>query len=169
MPRERKSAVAAREQQQLEFALKELIGADKPRKVGRRGPPQVRDYLVDVITMMKSNNWSSAKPMHMVALYCWCHEQVYGVECAELTGSGKATTAARRGAAGAAARMLQGEFNGIPDAMARYINWVFKREVGREKWAKENGRDRGRMTWMVLFAGRAVLTDWRADRLRRRA
>jgi hypothetical protein len=167
VPRVKKSEYVAQEQQQLQLGLTELIGESKPR--GKRAAPSVDSFMVDIVTMMKSNNWSSAKPLHMVALYCWCHEKVYGVPCAELLGKGKATTAARKGAAGAAARMLQVEFNGHVEAMAKFINWVFKREVGREKWAKENNRDRSRMTWMVLFAGRAVLTDYRADKLRKRA
>lgn len=167
--RVRKAVVVAAEQQELQLGLSELIASKGDGKKRARSAPSVDSFMVDLITMMKSNNWSSAKPMHMVALYCWCHKQVYGVDCAELLASGKATTAARKGAAGAAARMLEQEFGGSPGDMARYINWVFKREVSREKWARENSRERGRMTWMVLFAGRAVLTDYRADKLRRRA
>lgn len=122
----------------------------------------------EVEVMRRTREWNKATSRHFVELYCWCHERVYGLEPAELRGTGKASVNARKGAISAAKKLMTDEFE-RPSQMAAFVDWAFKREIEREKWRKENGRtDAGRLTWQALFAGRAVITDYRATLLRKR-
>lgn len=161
MPRVLKADLAKQQQAQASQQLeKALVLKGKPRFAPRK------TVAAEVKTMVAGGKWERMRPTHFVELYCLGHLQVYGVEAAELTGSGKAAVNARKGAASAAARMLRQEFGDKPIDMVRYFDWTWKREVGREQWAKENQRERGRLTWQTMIAGRAILTDYRAAKLR---
>ena len=108
-----------------------------------------------------SGEWDGASPMEMVAAYALLHEHVYGVAPGELDPK------SRMYAAGAAARMLTGEFGGEPAEMAEFLRWTWDREAKREKDRRHNGRDGGRIGWRLQFGG-AILTDYRVSRNRRR-
>lgn len=106
-----------------------------------------------------SGDWEGARPLVFVAAYARLHELVYGLAPAELGPQ------ERKVAACAAARMLKREFDGDAAAMAVFVQWAWKREQGREKWRRANGRQGFRMTWRLLFGG-AILTDHRLEQLR---
>lgn len=112
--------------------------------------------------MRTCNDWTAARAVHFVALYAWCHEQVYGVAPAELT-TGKAGARIRLQATSAAARMLTQEFAGRPKAMAGFLRWVWQREKGREEWAARTGAQRGRVTWYKQFEERTMLTEFKVE------
>ncbi len=135
-------------------------------KMPRPKPRSRRTVAEEVAEMVRTQKWDQMRAAHFVELYALGHRQVYGVEAAELLGTGKASSNARKGAASAAERMLRQEFGGSALMMVRFFNWVWKREVQREQWAKENSRERGRLGWQVMIAGRAILTDYRAAQLR---
>lgn len=139
--------------------------------IERKSPIKMKptaQVAAEVEQMRRTREWSRATARHFVELYCWCHLHVYGLEPAELRGTGKSSVNARKGAISAAKKLMADEFE-RPSQMAAYIDWVFKREIEREKWRKENNRtDAGRLSWQTLFAGRAVVTDYRATLLRKR-
>jgi hypothetical protein len=138
---------------------------DRPRKTKPRGAPK-STIDAQLREMIATGDWSRARAAHFVALYQLGHETVYGCSAAELQGQGKASVNARKGALSAAKRLLEQEFGGRAKELARFFDWVWKREKQREVWAKENGRERGRLTWQIMIAGRAILTDYRASKLR---
>ncbi len=143
--------------------------AELAQAIDKMGTPKQRSRRTvaeQVAQIVKTKTWASLQPVHFVELYVLGHKAVYGVEPAELTGSGKGASNARKGAASAAGRMLRQEFGDRPTEMVRFFDWVWKREQGREQWRKENGREGGRLTWQVMIAGRAILTDYRAAKLR---
>lgn len=139
--------------------------------IERRSPAKMKptaQVAAEVEAMRRSRDWARATARHFVELYCWCHLHVYGLEPAELRGTGKSSVNARKGAISAAKRMLTTEFERTGQ-MAAFVDWAFKREIEREKWRAEQGRtDAPRLSWNALFAGRAVLTDYRASLLRKR-
>jgi hypothetical protein len=112
-------------------------------------------------SMAKSTDWSAATPRHILALYAWLHEKVYGVAPGELT------SRERLIATGAASRMLDRDFDGDQGAMVAYVLWTWKRERATEKWRRENGRVEGRrIGWRLQFNG-SLLTDYRIELARR--
>jgi hypothetical protein len=111
--------------------------------------------------MAQSTDWSEATARHMVALYAWLHEKVYGVAPGELT------SRERLYAAGAAARMLEKEFDGDPGAMATFVVWTWKREKKTEEWRRANGRTEGRRIGWRLQFNNSLLTDFRIEVKRR--
>lgn len=132
-------------------------------------PKRKRPSGITVASMVKahreadrrsaSDDWEGARPLVFVALYAILHEHVYGV-VEELK------TQDRKLAAFAAGRMLKGEFGGDAEAMASFLRWAWKREAGREKWRRDNGRQGLRLTWRLLFGGGYLMTDYRLDQLR---
>lgn len=159
--RTRHSVLAKQRQQTAAQQLVEVIDKmPKPR-------PRPRKTVVqETLDIAKAKEWDRLRPAHFVEMYVLGHKVVYGVEPAELTGTGKGQTNARKGAASAAERMLRQEFGGRQVDMVRFLDWVWKREKDKEKWRRENQREGARLTWQFLLAGRAVLTDYRAAQLR---
>ena len=109
---------------------------------------------------VEAGDWSRATPAHFVALYAIGHLNVYGVEPGELT------PPLRLAAAGAAARMLQNDFGGDAGKMHAFVRWTWERELEREQWRRDNGREGGRISWRLQFS-RAIWTDWRLDLARK--
>ena len=149
---------------------KQKLATELDSLIERKSKPRAKPAKAardEMFEMVKARDWKGATGNHFVELYAWCHEKVYGIEPAEIRGTSKAATTARKAAISMASRMLKSEFDG-PTQMANYLHWVFKREVEREKWRKENGREGGRITWRVVFAAGAVLTDYRIAKARQR-
>jgi len=116
--------------------------------------------LTEADEMLRSGNWEGAGVRHLVAAYDRCHTRCYGVEPAELGPS------ERFNASMLAATMLKREFNGDLVGMVEYMLWAWERELDREKWRRENGRDGGRIGVRLMFSG-ALLTDYRLHLARR--
>lgn len=114
----------------------------------------------DVVLMLKSGNWSDARPAHIVELYAWCHGTVYGVRPIELDTPGERGRKERMAAIGAARTLVDREFGGRVVECVTFLKWVWAREESREKWAKDNGKERGRLAWRALFCGRGILGDY---------
>lgn len=145
-------------------AITALVGKPRAKPNGQRkmGKRSVERAIVELAALRASGEWREARPAHFVALYAWCHEQVYGVAPAELDG------AAWLNAASAAARMMRAEFDGDGEALAEFMRWVWRREQAREKRRRAQQRDDvWRVSWRAMFTQRFLLTDYRIDRARR--
>jgi hypothetical protein len=153
---------AIEERRKLVAGLDSLI--ERKSKPRAKSAKNARE---EMLAMVKARDWKGATGNHFVELYAWCHEKVYGVEPGEIRGTSKAATTARKAAISMASRMLNSEFEGAV-GMANYLHWAFKREVEREKWRVENGREGGRITWRLVFAAGSLLTDYRIARARQR-
>lgn len=133
--------------------------ASKPKQVSNasmeRAAREVGEFL-------KTGEWSSAKPLHFVALYAWLHRKVYGVDTTELT----PTT--RLHACAMVALMLRKEFDGEQGKLADFMRWVWVRETEREKWRRENNRDGGSIGWRLQFAtGNRLVVEYRLSLARK--
>ena len=144
--------------------MAEMVGEPKERKRSMLSPAKA---LADVDQMRRHDAWSDARPVHLVALYCWCHEAIYGVAPDELA-TGQAGKRARVQAVGAARNMLSRDFGGNAPAMVQYIKWVWSRVKGKEEWALRSGAQLGRVSWQQMFAGRSLLTDYKVELGRKR-
>ncbi len=116
--------------------------------------PSVEVAVDEAKRRAREGDWGDAKGSSMVGMYAMCHEMVYEVVPLEL-GKDPAFKAASR----CASNMLKKHFNGNAGAMAAFVKWAWEREKGRAKWAKDNQRDRNRMTWMIQFS-ESMLTDY---------
>jgi hypothetical protein len=139
-------------------------GTKKPR--AKTLPPSVMAKSRSmVLSMMRTGDWSGANGRDYVALFQILHERVYGVPASELDSHGCFF------AAGMAAQLVDRQFGGDPGAMVQYMRWVWEREVGREKWRRENPDQSrgGRIGYRALLTGSYFLTDYRIDAQRRKA
>jgi len=111
---------------------------------------------VEAEEMMRSRDWKNATARHLVALYDLMHEKVYGVEAIELGPS------ERHKAALMAGNAIKRFFNGDVEACVEFLRWVWTREMGREKWRRENGQSGQRIGIRLMFSG-SLVTDYRVD------
>ncbi len=116
--------------------------------------------LAEVDEMLRSGDWESGGARHLVALYDRLHHRCYGVEPV-LSSSERFNAGLLAGA------MLKREFSGDVDAMVEFMIWAWNRELERERWRRENGREGGRIGVHLMFSG-ALLTDYRIHLVRRR-
>lgn len=144
--------------------LAAMVGEPRERKPSMLSAARA---LAEATEMREQNLWTHARPVHLVALYCWCHQAIYGVAPDELT-TGQAGKRARVQAVGAARNMLAREFGGNVVAMVGYIKWAWGRVKGKEEWAARSGATLGRVGWQQMFAGRSLLTDYKVEIGRKR-
>jgi hypothetical protein len=138
-------------------ALSDFVG-EKPK----RRAPSANKAREQVREMLADGNFDNAKTSHLVALYEWCHEQVYGVPPAELS---QGETWKR--AVFAASGMLKNQFNGDMKEVISFIQWTWRRERYREKMRREGRNDSvGRIGWRLQFVHRHLVTDYRVDKNR---
>lgn len=133
----------------------------KPRAKRAPNKTRARDELQ---TMLMTSNFSSAKPTHLVALYEWCHEQVYGARPSELD-----TGNSWKLATFAAARLTRDEFAEDIQQAIEFVRWTWQRERVREHMRRTGKNDSvGRIGWRLQFVTRHLVTDYRIDLARTR-
>lgn len=137
-------------------ALEAFAGVGKPKRKPSIDPERYRKELRG---MLAEDTLAKATPAHLVALYEYAHENVYGVRPAELS-----TRAVWRTAMFSAARLLREEFNGEASLCVDFIRWTWKREKAREH-ARRKGTNAsiGRIGWRLQFVTRHLVTDYRVD------
>jgi len=143
----------------VEKPLDEFVGrAKKPRAPNKA---KVREHLRE---MLVSGDFATATASHLVALYEWCHEQVYGARPSELDAGD-----AWKLATFAAAKLTKDEFDGEFQRAIEFVRWTWQREKAREK-ARREGRNNsvGRVGWRLQFVTRHLVTDYRIDMARKR-
>jgi hypothetical protein len=142
----------------------QLVRRASPARRARAGPTKsgIDRTRTEAEVMRLSNDWSEARPAHVVALYAWCHEQTYGVTPVELVGLNWLA------AGTAAGKLARDEFDGRLEGVVEFMRWVWRREAKREKWRRENKHEGGRIGWRAQFVQRYLVTDWRIDAARRK-
>lgn len=168
MPRRRKHAdLVTGQENQAADELEELIRnvrSSKPRRRSTRGAVSVQsiqESFDECEKMRDSDDWSKATARHLVALYSWCHEQVYGAAPAELVGY------VWKSACSAAAKMVTEQFDGDYQKAVEFVRWTWAREHGREEWRIKNQQQGSRIGWKLQFVTMHILTDYRIDMARR--
>ncbi len=134
------------------------VGAPSRKRAKRSWKPTLAKAIDEAKELLSKNGWSYAEPKHLVGLYAVLHEQVYGVAPDELV-------EAYPGAVSAAARLVRDEFEGKVYRAVEFLRWVWSRERAREK-RRAPGEGAARLGWRFMFAGRALLTDWKVDQAR---
>jgi hypothetical protein len=110
--------------------------------------------LDEVKSMLAGGTFATATGPHFVALYADLHFRVYGVEAVDL-GPKERVYASKL-----AGDLLEKDFRGSRDDMARFVSWTWTREKSREQWRRDHARSGGRVSWRFQF-GRELLTDFR--------
>lgn len=149
-----------------------LVGTTRERLDRRKKKPKTmaaavfNRALAEVDEMLRSGEWEGAGARHMVALYDRMHERCYGIEPAELGPTERFQAGLLAG------NMLKSEFRGDVVEMVEFVLWAWERELGRERWRRENGKDGGRLGARLMFrsgSGAFLLTDYRVHLARRGA
>lgn len=132
--------------------------AAMPKSKKRTASPQrtLDKALVEMELYKSTGDWSTAKPMHYVALYAWLHESIYETAPVDLF-EGKSLLAA----SSAARKMLDVDFGNEGKRFVEFIAWCWRRE--RVAMKKGSGR---RLSWRLQFASRHLLVDYRVDLMR---
>lgn len=132
----------------------ELVGTKR-----RRSPPSPDKFRTELRGMLAGGDFDGAKPSHLVALYEWCHEQVYGVRPLELD-----NREVWKHATFAAAKLIKEEFRGDAKAAIEFVRWTWRREKWRESRRVDGiSPSVGRIGWRLQFAHRHFVTDYRID------
>lgn len=114
-------------------------------------------------SMMETGEWESCSARHIVALYDLMHVKVYGVD-AGMTSQERHIATVRTGP------FVTKEFGGDYEQAIEFFRWVWKREMSKEKWRRENeiGSESGaRLTIWAMISSR-TLTDYRVSLLRKK-
>lgn len=129
-----------------------------------RGKPNPRRYVPfqeqvdkareEMPLMARSGDWGDATGLHLTALYEFMHREVYGVEPLELDKRAWASCSK------VAANCVQKFFEGEMGQCVAFLRWVWGREIEREAWRKQNGRDGARIGWRVQWSA-ALVSDYR--------
>jgi hypothetical protein len=133
-----------------------------PARATRVQVGDIEHYRRDIEHMIPTGEWSEAGPGHIVSLYAWCHEKVYGIYPSELTNPfqyAKAMDAVRD--------ISEYHFDGDPAECVAFVRWSWKREEDRERWRRDNGKSGSRLVWRFQFND-AMVTDYLLDIARRR-
>jgi hypothetical protein len=151
---ESKTQIAARS---VAKSVEKKLAKTKRKRSFSTGPTVRERVTAEMDAMAESGDWSDGNGAHLVALYCWCHRAVYGLEPEDLDSKGWARAAAL------AARMILTQFGGDCTAAALFVRWAWSREHEREEYRRKNGRSGSRLTWWFQFAGGALVTEYRLD------
>jgi hypothetical protein len=123
------------------------------RKPGPTFPEKLARWKSEAERMIQSGDWQHATPVHLVALYAWCHGEVYSVEAAEIN---DARTYLRM--AHAAKVFVETHFAGDFAEAVECIRWVWERESVSMQRGTAQGRRR--ITCTLQFNG-VLVTDYR--------
>lgn len=141
-----------RERDDARRAALEFAGAPKGRvkKSKTIGDSAFMKALEQVGEMLKEGKWSEATGRHFVALYADLYFRVYGMLPEDL-GPKERVFAAKL-----AGTMLDKQFQGNRDEMAKFLAWTWTKEKEREQWRRDNQRDGGIIDWRFQFSAKLV-------------
>lgn len=156
MPRGRPVTDEEWRELEIRLASRKLV-ASLPKSSAKRTPSR---QSIDVAKaaaddMRTTGDFSSAKPMHLVAIWRWAFAQTYGVEPA-MTGKEWQL------ASFAAAALVKSDFEGKPSAVEPFLRWTWSEERRTLAWRRENGRTVTPLGWRMQFSRRHVV-KWRAN------
>lgn len=154
------------EAEQPSRAFREMVAKTKEKLDRRKAKPKTiaagvfSRALAEVDEMLRSGDWEGATAKHLVALYDRMHERCYGFEPEELGPSERFSAALLAG------NMLRHRFDGDVTNMVNFMLWAWERELGTEKWRRENKVAGRRIGVRLMFSGN-LLSDYRVDLARR--
>ena len=164
VPRIRRADAARLEANIAAQHLEQLVGEPKAKRLTN---PINRQTIAQAEAMRVSQDWKDAQPKHLVALFVWLHENVYGVKPLEIL-HGEEGRRLALGAVSACRALVKDEFGGHVRDVVVFMLWVWRREKSKQEWAARTpGVQLGRINARTQFAGRVLLTEFRLDRERK--
>ena len=133
------------------------VRARKKAAAGRSAfsPSHLQEAAAQLDAFIAAERWGAARPIHFVVLYARMHERVYRVPPVW-------TAEDRRRAGFLASAALSKEFGGDGAAMAEFMRWVWRRELRKVKWCRDNDHERTKtISWRYQWGG-VFLTEYRA-------
>lgn len=109
--------------------------------------------LYEVRTMMATHEWATFTARHVVALFDVMYHKAYGIEPV-------LTAVERHRFTMQASQFAKREFAGDYDALLDFYQWLWAREMEREKWRRENGREGGSLSMWAMVSSQ-TLNDYR--------
>ncbi len=131
---------------------------------GNTTAAQRQQHLADIEARIARQDWSGTNATTLVALYWVCHVKVYGVPPLELD-----TSEAWRRATMLAGGLVKKQFEGDYHTAIKWMRWVWTREQRREEYRRNNPSGGTRIGWLWMFGRATLVTDWRAERIRKGA
>jgi len=142
----------------------DFVGARKKREppgpVKQFTDAKLRIAAAEVEEMIRTRDFTKARPRHFVAMHGVLHARVYG-----LGPTDPASTRLR--AAASITRLLKVHFDEDPVKLAAFVRWVWVREAGREKARRSTGDCSGGRIGLGLQFSSAMVDDYRVDTMRR--
>ena len=114
-----------------------------------------------VAKRIQSSDWEGTKPVDLVALFAWCHHQIYGIWPEDLY-----VTATRTKARMLAGRMVKDAFGGDMDEALNFMRWTWRREGDFEEWRRKNRKPGKVMSWNQQFGAARLRTEYRINKER---
>jgi hypothetical protein len=138
-------------------ALLASLGPEKKKR--RRAPSDVRRTLARDTAELDGviADPGKGEPRHLVALYAYQHERVYGVFPEELVRPND-----HAGAVSAARSLLSQAFDGDMREALEFMRWVWQEQRRRAAKKRANGETPFRVGWRLQFVDRRFVTDYRA-------
>jgi hypothetical protein len=132
----------------------------KPKRRATMAAGVFNRALTEVNAMMLTQDWSEFSARHVVALYDLMFKKTYGIEPVM-------TAAERHRFVMQAAQFVKREFGDDFDAALDFYQWLWAREIDREKWRRENGREGGSLSMWSMVASKP-LNEYRLSLTRKR-
>lgn len=129
-----------------------------PRKTKRRSfsVASIEKIKAEADEMRLANDYARASIMHIVAMWAWCHESMYGVA--------PSMTMKEWSLAGIlAGQLLAKEFPGrTPGWMIVLLKWTWGEEGENVEWRRKNKKPITPIGWRWQFSSKLVV-KWRAN------
>ena len=103
---------------------------------------------VETQAMIDTQDWSACTNRHFVALYDLMHAKIYGVDS-------MLSASDRHRFFLLVSGFVKRHFGPNIGEAINYFRWLWQREIGREKWRNETGREGVRMTYARCCSNQA--------------
>jgi hypothetical protein len=150
-------------------SVDQWVGTGRQRRKPVSGPPRqsarvINEFYEEARTRAMSGDWDGAKPQHLVGLYMFCHERVYGIRPLELNEHNFVTAVQH------ATKQLRVNFGNDIPKVAEFMRWVWDRERNKREYLLRRAQERQvpkpdlrRIGWQLQFmANSPLITDYYA-------
>ena len=144
--------ISKREQVALEF---DKLFDKTPKRLPNVTKRGMNREIENINKRVQNDNWNNVQSRELVALYAWCHNDLYGVMPVEM--KPRIWLEARR----AAKRLVSQEFDNNMAKVIAFFRWVWAREANSYKWKISKGYEIRRISWKNMFIHDYLLTDYR--------
>lgn len=150
MPRRKISDI---KQESAALQVEQFANVDRKKQNRSLTPKRINKEIEKISKRIENDDWEDFRSGELVALYAWCHNEVYGVMPGELDGVWKE-------AKYAAGNMVRREFGNDAVRAVKFFKWLWAREEGRVKWKINKGIQITRISWKAVFVHRYLITDY---------